>query len=180
MAQDAISLIKGDHRTVEGLFQQFSDPAVDERAQVVGAIIHELSVHAAVEEMILYPAVRKSVPGGESLANEALQEHQQVKETLAQLDGMDVTDQRVAAMVAELQAAVGDHVREEESEILPALQSALGSEEIDDMGRKIARAKAVAPTRPHPHAPDTPPGNMIAGLPAGLLDRIRDALDPAR
>lgn len=32
-----------------------------------------------------------------------------------------------------------------------------------------------APTHPHPSAPDTPPGNLVAGPVGALFDRIRDA-----
>jgi hemerythrin superfamily protein len=181
MAQDAVSLIMSDHREVEGLFASFAGPApADERAQIVGRIIRELSVHAAVEEMILYPAVRREVADGERLADEAIREHQELKELLAELDGLDVADDRVPDIVGRVEAAVTEHVEEEEGELLPSLQSALRQDELEDMGRRIERAKAAAPTRPHPHAPDSPPGNMIVGVPAGLVDRVRDALDPTR
>ncbi len=39
-----------------------------------------------------------------------------------------------------------------------------------------AKAKAVAPTHPHPNVPSEPPGNLIVGVPVALLDRMRDAL----
>lgn len=37
-------------------------------------------------------------------------------------------------------------------------------------------AKKMAPTRPHPSAPDTPPGNKLLGPGVGLVDRARDLL----
>ena len=43
------------------------------------------------------------------------------------------------------------------------------------MGERYERAKASAPTHPHPHAPNTPPGNVVLGPIAALADRIRDA-----
>jgi hypothetical protein len=33
--------------------------------------------------------------------------------------------------------------------------------------------KLVAPNRPHPGAPDTPPGNVVAGLAAKMFDAAR-------
>src|SRR6202022_2873351 len=30
------------------------------------------------------------------------------------------------------------------------------------------------PTRPHPRSPDTPPGNLIVGAAAGMIDKARD------
>ncbi|HUR08087.1 MAG TPA: hypothetical protein VM347_36465 [Nonomuraea sp.] len=41
---------------------------------------------------------------------------------------------------------------------------------------KVQAIKKIAPTRPHPSAPDTPPGNKLLGPATGLIDRLRDAL----
>ena len=49
-------------------------------------------------------------------------------------------------------------------------------EDLRELGRKVERAKKLAPTRPHPNAPDEPPWNKILAPGAGLVDRVRDAL----
>jgi hypothetical protein len=36
-------------------------------------------------------------------------------------------------------------------------------------------AKATAPTHPHPKAPNQPPGNILLGPIAAIIDRARDA-----
>jgi hypothetical protein len=40
----------------------------------------------------------------------------------------------------------------------------------------MAAAKSTAPTRPHPHAPAAPPGNLLAGPVAAVVDRVRDVV----
>jgi len=63
---DAIKLIKQDHDTVEGLFKRFEQAgskAYKTKRQVADRVIKELSVHAAIEEQILYPKMRQI--GGE-------------------------------------------------------------------------------------------------------------------
>ena len=63
---DAIALLKADHRKVEDLFAKFENAgerARKTKRKLVDAIIVELSVHAAIEEQVFYPAVRSSVPG---------------------------------------------------------------------------------------------------------------------
>src|SRR5437870_1135248 len=65
---DVIALIKADHVAVNQLFKRYSDlgpAAVKGRRQIAERVIKELSVHAAVEEQILYPKVRTAVPNGE-------------------------------------------------------------------------------------------------------------------
>src|SRR5438046_2330132 len=65
--QDAITLLITDHREVEQLFHQLESqppgPSEDEPARQV---TRELSVHAAIEEQVLYPAMRSALPDGDA------------------------------------------------------------------------------------------------------------------
>lgn len=54
--------------------------------------------------------------------------------------------------------------------------AACSPEALDELGEKTRRAKKTAPTRPHPSAPDTPPGNKLLGPGVGLVDRARDLI----
>ena len=183
--QDAIALLKADHRTVEKLFSRFqglSDRAVKGAQDVVERVVKELSIHAAIEEEVLYPAVRRDVPGGDRDAEEALREHQQVKERLVRIERYDVKSDR-AALNREMDALIKDvkhHVKEEETQLFPKIRKSFDRQRLVQMGEMMATAKKVAPTRPHPHAPATPPGNLVMGAAAGVMDRARDALREAR
>ena len=58
---DAIAVLKRDHEEVERLFRQFeklTERAHRSKQKIVMKIIRELAIHAAVEEMLFYPAVR--------------------------------------------------------------------------------------------------------------------------
>jgi hemerythrin superfamily protein len=182
---NGIDLIRQDHRTVDQLFQRFesTEPAqAERRRELVEVIIRELSIHAAIEETVLYPEIREAVPGGKELVEEGLEEHQDAKETLNELDGMVGEDPQLEAKVRSLIGDVRHHVEEEEGEILPKLESALSSDRLQDLGARLERAKESAPTRPHPLAPSTPPANLVTGPAAGLVDRVRDVVTdrPAR
>jgi hemerythrin superfamily protein len=175
---DAISLLTDDHRTVEQLFKRFektSDRATVERRRIVDEIIRELSIHAEIEETIFYPAVRESVPPSEDTVLESLEEHHVVKWVLSELDGMPADAERFEAKVSVLMENVRHHVKEEESDLFPKVRRALTRRALEDMGEAMARAKTIAPTRPHPRSPDTPPGNIVSGVVAAALDRARDA-----
>jgi hemerythrin superfamily protein len=142
---------------------------------VVDQIIRELSVHAAIEEAYFYPEVKKALGEGGELVDESLHEHQEVKETLAALEDMDPADAAYDQKVASLIADVRHHV-EEEGEMFPKLRTALGPEQLHDIGEKLADGKAKAPTHPHPAAPASGPGAKVAGPGAGMVDRVRDKL----
>ena len=70
---------------------------------------------------------------------------------------------------------VTHHAKEEEREMLPKLREALSRKELEELGERMKKAKKMAPTRPHPKAPNTPPGNVAAGPVAAVMDRARDA-----
>ncbi len=173
---DAIQLLTSDHAEVEQMFIQIETlPQTEARDQLVEGIIRELSIHAAIEEQVLYPAMRDALPDGERLVEEAIEEHQQVKETLAAIERADTPTERDPLLVQVI-GNVRHHVEEEETELFPKLQASIGSEELRDMGAKLAAAKKMAPTHPHPNAPNTPPGNIIGGAAAAVMDKARDAL----
>lgn len=174
---NAIELIKQDHREVERLFEAFeqSDDS-EQKREIVDQVIHELSVHAAIEEQIFYPSVREALAAGDSLVDESLHEHGEAKQLLNELDGMAPDHPSFDPTMTELIRDVRHHVEEEENEILPGLEQRLDQQLLDDMGNELEQAKGRAPTRPHPMAPDTPPANKLTGPAAGLVDRIRDAV----
>ena len=175
---DAIELLKNDHRTVERLFSRYedtTDQAEKTRDDLAHDMIHELSVHAVIEEEVFYPAVRLAVPDEEGDVLEALEEHHIVKWTLSELEKLDSTDERFHPKVTVLIEMVRHHVEEEEGEMFPQVRKALSDAQLDDLGNRLDAAKAKAPTHPHPRSPDTPPGNVVAGAVASVVDKARDA-----
>ena len=174
---DAITLLKQDHKTVEKLFKQFEkakQPA--QQRKLAGQVIKELSVHAAIEEQVFYPAIREAVEETEDTVLESLEEHHIVKWTLSELDGMDPETERFVPKMTVLIESVRHHVEEEEDELFPQVREALGRKQLAELGEAMEKAKKAAPTRPHPRAPDTPPGNLVAGAGAAVLDKARDAV----
>ncbi len=171
---DAITLLKQDHKTVEKLFRQFekaTQPA--QMRKVTQQVVRELSVHAAIEEMVFYPAVRDRVPAAEETVLEALEEHHIVKWVLSELEDLKPDDERFKAKMTVLIESVRHHVKEEEGELFPEVRKAVGRKEMSDLGAALEEAKKTAPTRPHPRAPDTPPGNLVAGAGAAVVDKVK-------
>jgi hemerythrin superfamily protein len=177
---DGITLLKNDHKAVEKLFKAFEkagERATQTKAKTVQQIIEELSVHAAIEEQIFYPSVRAEVPDTSDEVLESLEEHHIVKWVLSELDGMSPDDERFQAKVTVLIENVRHHVEEEETELFPTVRKALGRKRLGEIGDAMEEAKKTAPRRPHPRASDTPPGNVVAGAVAGVVDRVRDAAE---
>ena len=132
--------------------------------------------------MLFYPAVRTAGLKADTRAGEAasdlvlesLEEHHIVKWTLSELEKMDPEDERYCAKVEVLIESVRHHIEEEEGDLFPKARKLLGEEVLDELGQRMEKAKKLVPTRPHPRSPDTPPGNMVAGLMASMMDRTKD------
>jgi hemerythrin superfamily protein len=175
---DAIVLLKNDHKTVEKLFKQFEklgDGAHKTKRDVVDKIIEELSIHAAIEEQHFYPTIREKAPDIGDDVLEGLEEHHVVKWTLSELKGMSPQAERFDAKVTVLIEMVRHHVEEEEGEMFPKVREAMGRKELQDLGETMEKAKTISPKQPHPKAPDTPPGNLIAGPTAAAADGLKTA-----
>jgi hemerythrin superfamily protein len=171
-------LLKQDHKTVNALFKRFEklgDGAASTKREVADQIVRELSVHAAIEELVFYPAVKGISDDLKNYVLESLEEHHVVKWLCSEIDGMSPENERFDAKVTVLIENVRHHVEEEEEEFFPKVREELGRKTLAELGDLLAEAKKTAPTRPHPKAPDEPPGNAIAGMVAGLIDRARDA-----
>ena len=172
---DAITLLKADHKTVEQLFKRFEklgEGATTQKREIVDSIIEELSIHASIEEQVLYPAIREAMEAAEDLVLEALEEHHIVKWTLSELEGMPANAERFDAKVAVLMESVRHHVKEEEEELFPQVREVLKRKALAELGDALEKAKKVVPTRPHPRAPDEPPGNILVGVPTGVVDKV--------
>ena len=125
--QDAITLLKSDHRQVKALFSEFDklkdDGSEEDKAAIVAQICNELTIHAAIEEEIFYPAVRKATEDAD-LMDEALVEHAGAKELIAQLEGASADDDLYSAKVTVLGQQIDHHIQEEERRMFREVKKA--------------------------------------------------------
>ncbi|MFB6703317.1 hemerythrin domain-containing protein [Streptomyces sp. NPDC056333] len=175
---NVIAELTTDHREVDELFEKIEVLPVGDkrRRKLVDELTIELVRHSVAEEMHLYPAVRKHVDGGDWIADKEIADHAEAEQHLKGLEGLAPDDPRFDHLVAKLRLEVSEHIRDEEERLFPLLVAACTPEALNELGDKVRTAKRTAPTRPHPAAPDTPPGNRLVGPGVGLVDRARDLL----
>ncbi|GAA4883065.1 hemerythrin domain-containing protein [Kitasatospora terrestris] len=165
-----------DHREVEEIFGRIR--AMTGGGEQLRALVDEVTIelvrHSVAEEQYLYPAVREHIAGGDRLADKEIEDHERVEKLLKQLEKMDTDDPRMGPALQELMDEVSEHIQDEDTNLFPMLAQATTPEVLMDLGDKIRRAKAVAPTRPHPSAPNSPTASKLLAPGAGLVDRARD------
>jgi hemerythrin superfamily protein len=172
---NALTLLKQDHQNVEALFKRFEELAkgtgTKAKGDVAQKIVTQLSIHAGIEEQLFYPAVREALADITPTIFEALEEHHAAKMLLAEIEKAPPTHERFDAKVMVLIENVRHHVKEEEGELFPKVREAMTVQQLDELGEAMEKAKATAPTRPHPFQPDQPPANVLLGLPVAMLDK---------
>ena len=138
---DATQLLKKDHKEVKVLFKEFERlraRAAQKKPPVVAQICHALSLHAQLEEELVYP-VLKELRSHEikDLVAEAAEEHQVAKILIGELTTLSPDDAQYEAKVTVLREYVQHHVKEEEQELFPKARKHLSAKRLEELGEAI-------------------------------------------
>lgn len=137
---DAIEMLKGEHRSVEALFERFEKAdSASIRRKVFEQIADALAVHAAIEEKHFYPAVNAKAT--EDLLLEAAEEHLEIKRVIADLLALDASDETFEAKVKVLQEDVEHHVGEEEGELFPRVEKIFETEQLETLAAEMQQTE---------------------------------------
>ena len=137
---DALKMLKEDHARVQSLFNQYEKMESDaEKQEVANMICHEIKLHAALEEQIFYPAVRRAIQDQEVM-NEADVEHAGAKDLIAKIEKSKPADDHFDALVTVLGEAIKHHVKEEEGKMFREIRKT--ELDLDDLGERMMQFKA--------------------------------------
>ena len=173
---DVIQLLEADHRQAEHLLARFDTIAAGERASYFCEVVNELVRHEVAEEVVVYPAIRKDAPGGDAEADARIHEQSEAERLLKEMESMDPQSTQFETSFRHLRDAVLNHAQAEENGAFRLLQQSEDTDARMTLGQRYEKAKQAAPTHPHPHAPDSPPGNVVLGPIAAVFDKARDAI----
>ncbi|KAJ3151862.1 hypothetical protein HDU86_005994 [Geranomyces michiganensis] len=173
-------LIKNDHRSFDELHERYlstkgtDKESIDTKQAIVNEFIREVAQHSVAEETCVYNLIDKNI--SEKVGDQLRHDHTQVKENLYKLYQMKVGDAGFDDLFAKIVSLLKTHAHEEEVTQLPALAQKIPSvDERIKISAQFLRAKTIAPTRPHPAAPDKPAvWELLAGLPLAPVDKLRD------
>ncbi len=139
--QDAIALLKADHRSVEALFEEFEGAkGAGSKERIAQRICLELTVHAQIEEEIFYPACEGKVE--EADLKEAYVEHDGAKVLIAEIEAGGPDDDYYDAKVKVLSEEIEHHVKEEEARMEGIFaQARHAGLDMDALGEQLAARK---------------------------------------
>ena len=175
--QDVVDVLTTDHREATTLLAEISATADGPaRRDLADTLIAELVRHSVAEEMYVYPAMRKHLPDGKQAVEHDIEEHKELETLMKQLEALEPLEPRFEEVLGELSSTLQDHIADEEGSHFPQLRAALPREELVALAGKVESAKKLAPTRPHPAAPNAKLFHQVVGPGVGFVDRLRDKL----
>jgi hypothetical protein len=118
-----------------------SDNAVKTRERLLSDLKEELDLFSQLEEQHLFPVLKKH-KGTKTLVAEAINDNQETRKLLAELEEIPATSDEFGQKVAKLRKAFQRHVRDEKKELLPAILKALSDEEAEAIIDSIESQKA--------------------------------------
>ena len=140
---NAIDVLKKDHQEVHQFFLEYMSMGEGDfarREELFQQLDKALLIHTDCEEQIFYPALEKHNP---DLTQQAMSEHQEVKQLLAELLDLEIDDQAFEDHMFTLAQTVEAHVQEEEGPggLMELARQTLSAQDLDEMGRRIEQLK---------------------------------------
>ncbi|MDC0683786.1 hemerythrin domain-containing protein [Sorangium atrum] len=133
----ATDLLKEHHQEVEELFERMSQADNDEISALRDELVATLVSHSAIEEELFYPESREAL-GASPLIPTSYEEHALVDVMLQKLLSAEPGDETFHARLDVLKELVQHHVEEEEKELFPQVESAMGAERLEELGSRLA------------------------------------------
>jgi hemerythrin superfamily protein len=139
--EDVFELLKVDHDRLASLFSDINNSSnAEEKIENFGVLYKVLTVHANTEEAVFYPTVAQ-YPSAAKWIPQNIEEHKEAKELLEDIRALGVdTDEGMAAL-QELQAALENHVREEEDYVFKGAETDMNEEQLLDLAHRVYAEK---------------------------------------
>ena len=130
------TIIKEDHRYIGNLFEDYAileTADLDEKRDLALRIITELRKHSSLELEFDEELVK--------LVEGAYAEHDLAKKLMEEITQMYAEDPQFDAKVMVLKENVMHHIKEEEENILPAMEREMDEGDLDALGEKLKESR---------------------------------------
>ena len=129
----ATDLLQKQHHKVEEIFGKLERGRAEPGPLLV-MLANDLAGHMAIEQEIFYPAAREAE---EELIAESFEEHALAEVALKRLLATEFDDPAFKARVTATKELILHHAKEEEEELFPKVEKALGEERLVELGKQM-------------------------------------------
>jgi hemerythrin-like domain-containing protein len=151
MSNDAIVILKADHKELKRIFREFQaagEDAIKQKGDLVDKMLELLTVHTYLENECMYPEIRERLPELEDDILESYEEHHVADVLCMELAGMKPDAERFVAKTTVLIESVEHHIEEEEENWFPKVREALGRNDLQELGQRLEELREKAPRKP--------------------------------
>ena len=143
---DVLTLLKEDHDRIKRMLEEgdkTTERGEKTRTELFARLKETLTAHEAMEEEVLYPAL-KAHPKAKELTLEAYEEHHVVDMVMEELEMTPVSDEQWGAKFTVAKENIEHHIEEEEGEMFRDIRSIFSSAEREQMGARMAEIQSLA------------------------------------
>lgn len=140
---DITKVLRDDHARMKRLFLRASQAPED--LDIALDACDEVTIHSTIEEELVYPILRELDP---RLADESEDEHEEVKELIAEIEDLDPDDPSVRQMMIQLKKAVIVHAEKEENTVFPVIEQGIPDQLLEIGSQAFAMRQELLGARP--------------------------------
>jgi hemerythrin superfamily protein len=174
-ATDVVELLLGQHMRIRDLFAEVAGATGEARRTAFENLVRLLAVHETAEEEVVHPLARRVIEGGDEIVDERLEEENQAKQMLSDLEAMGPDHDEFPELLGRLRDAVLLHAHREEHYEFRYLHKHYDPGQLAKLAAAVRAAERFAPAHPHPGV-ETTAGNLATGPVLALFDRVKDAV----
>ncbi|MEV4670147.1 MULTISPECIES: hemerythrin domain-containing protein [Actinomadura] len=178
-AENVVDLLLAQHDEIRRLASTVESSRGEARKRAFDELRRLLAVHETAEEEIVHPFARHAIGNGSHVVDDRLQEENEAKGALAELEKMNTDSPDFEEKFARFHRDVEAHATHEEREEFPRIRQDATPEQLRGMAAAVRAAEAVAPTHPH-QGTESAAKNLAVGPVAAVADRVRDAIGKVR
>jgi len=137
-ASDVIEMLTQEHEELRaglGAIERISGPR--ERKEMASALAVAIRRHLVTEELHIYPAVEKWVPGLAATLEHDRDEHELIVQMVQELEGLEADDPTFEERLDDLRDLVRHHSTSEEQHQFPQLRAHVPGEVLLELASKV-------------------------------------------
>ncbi|HEY2746428.1 MAG TPA: hemerythrin domain-containing protein [Polyangia bacterium] len=137
---DAIELLETQHRDIDALFARVENGSGKARAKIFDDLADLLAMHASIEELHFYPAVKAAATDDD--VEHSTEEHLDIKRKLSVCMGTSIDSDKFDARLRALKDEVQHHVADERSELFPKVRRLFDADQLEALGQEMTSTLA--------------------------------------
>jgi hypothetical protein len=168
------AVLRSDHAAIQRDLAGLRTPGPQSVGERLTQVSADIVRHNVAEEQYLLPTVRHRLDGGQQLSDREFADHEHIEAILKRLDEAIEVEQ-VDAQIGALSDAFADHVRRQESELIPQVVAAVDQATLNELGEGALGAEQLAPTHPRSFVPKSATVSKVTSWLEGLVEKSIDS-----